>query len=130
MTTTIDLKARQGTYGFHYMTVPMRTPTTIVGELAVHRRGGNPAHGWTVSHVATEAHAEKAMPARFFARNGTVHATKGELIAWAKAWQEAAPDFFTNMRERPPAVGYKGVVHQFNNTVALAQAALDAGRAL
>ena len=123
---THDLKPRQGAYAFKYMTRQMRTPATLVGALAVHRKGGDPRSGWTVSHVATEAHAEKAMPPRFFGRAGTVTASKRELIAWAIAWQEAAPEFFKAMADLPVGT----VHHDRTGTLELAQTAVDAGRAL
>lgn len=87
------------TYTYGYMDKDVTVPATIVGDLAIFRLGTY----WHVHHVPTRAHVHKAMPARFMGRNGMVGASKRELVAWAKAWQEACPAFFLATGQLRPA---------------------------
>ena len=78
-------------------------PATIVGDLAVHRRGYLEADGtvrmsdryWRVTHAPTgETLGDRPLPIAL--RNCR---RARDLIAWAAAIQEACPDFFAAARE-------------------------------
>lgn len=117
------MKPRKGTYTYNYMDNQVTVPATLVGALAIYRLGAR----WHVHHVATGAHAHKALPARFFNPAGLVWASKRDLIAWAAAWQEAVPEFFAMMADHPT----KGQdVHYTQDQMALATRAIETGRTL
>jgi len=76
----------------------------IVGDIAIHRpamlrperEGGGLSirkDRWTVSHIPTGDSIESGLPARWFDR-GKMTAKQRELAAWARAFQDACPDFF------------------------------------
>ena len=115
------MKPRKGSYEYQYLGNTVRVPATIVGDLAIYRLGAR----WNVHHVPTRAHAHKALPARFINPQGLVWASKRDLVAWAAAWQAAAPEFFAMMATMTPA----GDVHYAGDRHALAAAAIEAGRA-
>ena len=94
---TKDLTARKGLYTPEYMSRPMEpVPAYIVGTLAIHRRPvpKGAKLRWTITHLPTKAHVEKALPASFLDRSGLVDVTAKVLMDWATAWQVSCPEFF------------------------------------
>ena len=77
----------------------------VIGDLAVHRSGflssddGEISFGksWQVSHIPTGDTVAIALPDRFWDRGG-VRANQRDLLAWAAAFQQAAPEFFAAAR--------------------------------
>jgi len=102
------------------------TPATVVGCLAVHR----PVHwwegdtlcarkpdGWTVAHVASGMSVASVHAGRCIGEK------RADLIAWAKAWQEACPEWFALIADAADVKPDKAPLE-------LTRAAIDAGRKL
>ena len=81
---------------------------TVRGDLAVHRpaylrperEGGGLSfqhNRWQVSHIPSGDSVMTATPARYWDR-GAFTGNKRDLMAWAEAFQQAAPDFFAAAR--------------------------------
>lgn len=90
---------------YPYMTtggdpVEVEAPCRIVGDLAIHPSyhawQGEASQGkaWCATHIATGLSAGRAM-----AHLTNRDAGQREVVAWAKAWQEACPAFFAAWRD-------------------------------
>ena len=103
---------------------PVVVPATIVGELAVHRRGPNADGPWVVTHVGTACVVTAAAPPTL-----RVRPNKRALVEWAAAWQVAVPEFFDALR--PLGYLHGGLKKETcPEAYALAQDAIDKGRNL
>lgn len=88
-------------YAYPRISTTVETPAHIVGALAVHRpyrwgEGDAPRpqkDGWTVTHIASGKSVASAHARRCHG------ATRAALIAWARAWQDACPDWFARLAE-------------------------------
>lgn len=101
-------------------------PAKVVGDLAIHRRAVLHEdeetvvylNEWTVTHIQTGDSVRTACPFRWFKR-GRFTASQRDLVKWAAAFQDAAPEFFAAARVQDKAGMLKHV-----------HAAMDAGQSL
>ena len=105
MSTSATVKLRFRPYASNEAPQWHEVKAWIVGDLAIHRpaflcperEGGGLSifkDRWTVSHIPTGDSVESGLPARFWERTGKCTAKQRELAAWARAFQDACPDFF------------------------------------
>lgn len=113
--------------------VTLDVPAKIVGDLAVHKlvtwydHQAAPGFGreYAITHIPTGMLIKNVYPRRWFDR-GAVVAKQREMVAFAKAFQEACPAFFDAARPGVVADISTDIFHAALAAARAIEAAMDA----